>query len=183
MNGFDFVSKRLPDCNLSPWIDVFDLRKGQVLLAQGQTMGALFYVVSGLLREFHGDGEDEFTNSFIFDGDYYLTAFYFEGHIRSSFTVEALEDCKIVSFSMDFFQKASLEPQLLLDVFKEISSLKYQYNLQWKLINGKKTFLEKWKYFKESNPGLWIRIPQKHLATYFNVTPQYISQLKARRKL
>ncbi|MGY6520893.1 MAG: hypothetical protein ACXIUD_04145 [Mongoliitalea sp.] len=50
MNGFDFVSKRLPDFNLSPWIDVFDLRKGQVLLAQGQTLGTLFYVVSGLLR-------------------------------------------------------------------------------------------------------------------------------------
>ncbi|MGY6558136.1 MAG: Crp/Fnr family transcriptional regulator [Nitritalea sp.] len=164
-------------------MDVIEVKKGQVLLAQGQTMGAIYFVVSGLLREFHADGEDEITNSFIFEGSYYLTAFYFGGHIRSSFTVEALEDCNIVSFSMDFFQKADIEPRLLLDVFKEISTLKYKHNLQWKLINGKKSFLEKWEYFKGSNPGLWIRIPQKHLATYFKVTPQYISQLKARRKL
>jgi hypothetical protein len=51
------------------------------------------------------------------------------------------------------------------------------------LINGKKLFLEKWESFKQAYPGLWIRIPQKHLATFFNVTPQYISKLKAERKL
>jgi CRP-like cAMP-binding protein len=183
MKGFDFVFKRFPNYQSAPWMDVIGLKKGQLLLAQGQVLANLFWIESGILREYHQDGEGEFTNSFIFEGNYYLTGFYFGSHLRSSFTVEALEDCKIISFSMGFFQERDLDHQLVLDVFKEISMLKYQYNLQWKLINGKKLFLEKWESFKQAYPGLWIRIPQKHLATFFNVTPQYISKLKAERKL
>lgn len=183
MKSFDFVLKRFSNDHVHRWMDVIEVKKGQLLVSQGQKLTHLFFVESGVLREYHQEGEGEFTNSFIFEGNYYLTGFYFGAHLRSSFTVEALEDSKIISFSMVFFQEWDLEPRLLLDVFKEISMLKYQYNLQWKLINGKKLFLEKWESFKQAYPGLWIRIPQKHLATFFNVTPQYISKLKAERKL
>jgi CRP-like cAMP-binding protein len=183
MKGFDFVFRKLAALETDPWMDTISLKRGQSLIVQGQLLNNLFWVASGLLREYHENGDEEFTNSFIAEGNYYLTGFYFGGKIKSSFTVEALEESRILILSMDFFQQDFLPPKVLLDVFKEVLTIKYQHNLQWKLINGKKSFLEKWEYFKESNPGLWIRIPQKHLATYFNVTPQYISQLKAKRKL
>lgn len=140
MKGFDFVFKRFPNFQAAPCMDVIELKRGQLLLAQGQVLTNLFWVASGILREYHQDGEGEFTNSFIFEGNFYLTGLYSEGHLRSLFTVEALEDSKIMSFSMGFFQAKDLDPRPVLDVFKELSTVKYQYNLQWKLINRKKLF-------------------------------------------
>lgn len=183
MKGFDFVLKKLENFQNDLSLDVLDVKKGQLLIGQGQALGHLYWIASGLLREFHWDGDGEFTTSFLSDDNYYLTGFYFGEKIKSSFTVEALEDSKIVAIPMDFFQKAGSDPQKLLYIFKEVSMLKYHHNLQWKLINGKRSFIDRWEYFKKTNPGLWIRIPQKHLASYFNVTPQYISKLKAQRRL
>lgn len=183
MKGFDFVMKKLENCQNAPFLDVLDVKKGQLLIGQGQVLGHLYWIASGLLREYHQNGDGEFTSSFLSDDNYYLTGFYFGGKIKSSFTVEALEDSRIVAIPMDFFQNAGLDPKDLLDVFKEVSKLKYHHNLQWKLTNGKSSFIDRWEYFKKTNPGLWIRIPQMHLASYFKVTPQYISKLKAQRLL
>jgi CRP-like cAMP-binding protein len=183
MKGFDFVLNKLQNCQNAPFLDLLDVKKGQSLILQGQVLDYLYWIESGLLREYHQNEESEFTTSFLSDDNYYLTGFYFGGKIKSSFTVEALEDSRIVAVPMDFFSKADLVPEDLLYIFKEVSKLKYHHNLQWKLINGKRSFINRWEYFKKTNPGLWIRIPQKHLASYFNVTPQYISKLKAQRRL
>lgn len=183
MNGFDFVFERFPNCNATSWLEVVEVKRGQYLVSQGQVLDTLYWVESGLLREFHQDDEGEFTTSFVSDGSYYLTGFYFGEKARSSFSLEALENCRVLSLPMEFFHWAEENPPAILNTFKDISRLKYFHNLQWKLINGKKPFMAKWEYFKKTYPRLWIRIPQKHLATYFNVTPQYISRLKGQRLL
>jgi CRP-like cAMP-binding protein len=183
MTGFDFVIKELSQAGTEVKLQRIQVNKGNSLIKQGQKLNSLYWIQSGLLREYYHDEVEEFTNSFLMNGSYYMTGFYFGGQIHSSFTVEALETSIIQILQMDLFNSHEIDHKVLLNVFKKLSSIKYHQNLDWKLINGTKNFLHRWELFKKKNPGVWHKIPQKHLASFFNITPQYLSKLKARRML
>jgi len=57
MKGFDFVLKKFENNHNALSLDVLDVKKGQLLIGQGQALGHLYWIASGLLREFHRDGE------------------------------------------------------------------------------------------------------------------------------
>ena len=183
MDGFEFVREELLRLGLTLKSESIQIKKGHYLLIQGQPLSSLYWIKNGLLREFHDDGAEEFTNSFPSTGSFYLTGFYFGERIYSSFTVEALENSNIETLSLKILDDPKIEAVVRLEILKKISTIKYDQNLNWKLINGRKSFLHRWELFKEKYPGIWYRIPQKHLACFFNVTPQYLSKLKSKRLL
>jgi hypothetical protein len=183
MDGFEFVKGELVKLGFTLKNERIQVKKGHCLLMQGQPLTNLFWVKHGLLREFHDDGVEEFTNSFPSTGSFYLTGFYFGERIYSTFTVEALEDSIIETMSLEILNDPKIDALVRIEILKKISTIKYEQNLNWKLINGRKSFLPKWELFKEKYPGIWYRIPQKHLASFFNVTPQYLSKLKSKRLL
>lgn len=183
MDGFEFVREEFVKLGFPLKSESLQVKKGHCLLMQGQLLTNLYWVKHGLLREFHDDGVEEFTNSFPSTGSFYLTGFYFGGKINSSFTVEALEDSTVEILNLETLNHPKIEPIVIVEILKKISTIKYEQNLNWKLINGKKSFLHRWELFKNKYPGIWYRIPQKHLASYFNVTPQYLSKLKSNRLL
>jgi CRP-like cAMP-binding protein len=181
MEGFDF-GKDTEEL-LFRYKQSLSLKKGQVLISQGQQLVSLFEVKSGLLREYFQEGESEFTASFILEDNFYFSGFFLGRRVKSSFIVEAMEDTNLEALDFGFFEDLASQPIILLEILGHIFYKKYQQDLDWKLINGKKTFLERWEYFNQRFPGLWLRIPQRSLASFFNVTPQYISKLKAKRLL
>lgn len=183
MNGFEFVREELLKIGFSLNCESIQIKKGHCLLIQGQQITNLFFVKKGLLREFHNDGIEEFTNSFPSTDSFYLTGFYFGEMIYSKFNVEALEDCSIEILNLEILNDSKIDALVRIEILKKISNIKYEQNLNWKLINGSKSFLPKWELFKKKYPGLCYRIPQKHLASYFKVTPQYLSKLKSKRLL
>ncbi|GMQ26304.1 hypothetical protein Aoki45_29860 [Algoriphagus sp. oki45] len=183
MNGFEFVREECLKLGFPLESESLLVKKAHCLLMQGQPLTNLYWIKKGLFREFHDDGLEEFTNSFPSTGSFYLTGFYFWGKINSSFTLEALEDSTVEIFNLETLNHPKIEPKLIVEILKKISTIKYEQNLNWKLINGKKSFLHRWEFFKTKYPGIWYRIPQKHLASYFNVTPQYLSKLKSNRLL
>jgi hypothetical protein len=156
MDGFEFVREELLRLGLTLKSESIQIKKGHYLLIQGQPLSSLYWIKNGLLREFHDDGAEEFTNSFPSTGSFYLTGFYFGERIYSSFTVEALENSNIETLSLKILDDPKIEAVVRLEILKKISTIKYDQ----KLINGRKSFLHRWELFKEKYPGIWYETVQ-----------------------
>jgi len=164
MDGFEFVREELLRLGLTLKSESIQIKKGHYLLIQGQPLSSLYWIKNGLLREFHDDGAEEFTNSFPSTGSFYLTGFYFGERIYSSFTVEALENSNIETLSLKILDDPKIEAVVRLEILKKISTIKYDQ----KLINGRKSFLHRWELFKEKYPGIWYETVQLTVSK-FNV--------------
>ena len=150
------------------------------LVREGQTHSHLFYIVNGLVRNYHNDEDGELVRGFDFEGRFAgvyecaLTA------AASTMSVQALERTQTLAF-----------PGVVLEQL-------YERHPCWDRI-GRKLLEEQWKrrqdkemrfrvYTAEEHYRLLIerrsplidRVPLRHLASYMRIAPETLSRIRAR---
>jgi CRP-like cAMP-binding protein len=181
---FDYISKYMTltddEKKILIDLDLFQqVKKGTILLEEGQRSKDGYFVLKGCMRKFYIiDGEEKTTNFYTeMQGEipqcvannkpsaYYLSCV--EDSIISISTPDMEVDvfakfprfetlCRIIS------EELLVKSQASLDHFKNSSpALRYQNLL-------------------ETRPDLVQRVPQHQLASFLGITPQSLSRLKAR---
>ncbi len=161
-------------------LDIFrTVKKGSVLLKEGERSSLGYFVLKGCLRTFY-----------LIDGEEKTTAFYTEMEgltphcvstkASSEYYVTCVEDSIITVFNPDM-EAAVFEKfpkfETLCRVINEEELVKQQINF-----DKFKTSSPEQRYLKltEKRPDLIQRVPQHQLASFLGVTPQSLSRLKAR---
>ena len=181
---FDFISKYITlteeekDTLIS--LDIFkSIKKGTVLLNEGQVSDEGYFVLKGCLRIYY-----------IIDGEEKTTAFYTEMEgvtpncvvtkLPSEYYVVASEDCIITvsnpEMETEIFEKFP-KFESLCRVLSEELLVKQQINFDdFKTSTPEKRYLD----LLEKRPDLIQRVPQHQLASFIGVKPQSLSRLRAR---
>lgn len=159
-----------------------DLPPKAQLILKNSFLDKLYFVYEGLLREYYIDDSEKITTLFVPEGCFYIPLIH-NKTINSTFQLESLESSKIMTLSLAFFNDRTIQDLDVQNLISNLLKIKYKTDLDWKIMSNKKVFKSKWDYFNNLYPGLSIRIPQKHLASFFNITPQYLSQLRSKKKL
>jgi CRP-like cAMP-binding protein len=181
---FDFISKYISltddEKNALLSLDLFhSVKKGTVLLKEGQNSKESYFVLKGCIR-----------THYIIDGEEKTTAFYTE--------LNALTPhCVVNNTPSDYFISCIEDSILLIsnaEMSVEINSKFPKFDIMCIMLSEEllakqqidfdefKTSSPEQRYLNllQKRPDLIQRVPQHQLASYLGIKPQSLSRLKAR---
>ena len=181
---FDFISKYISltedEKNALLSLDLFhSVKKGTVLLKEGQNTQNNFFVLKGCIRSYY-----------IKDGEEKTTAFYTEmealtppcviSKTPSDYYISCIEDCILLISNTDMSEEVNSKfPKF------EIMCMKFSEELLAKErmdFDEFKTTSPEQRYLNliQKRPDLIQRVSQHQLASYLGIKPQSLSRLRAR---
>jgi CRP-like cAMP-binding protein len=181
---FDFMSKYISltdeEKNILLSLDLFrSLKKGTILLEEGQKTKDSFFVLKGCIRTYY-----------VLEGEEKTTAFYTE--------LEALTPPCVLSKTPSDYYISCVEDTILTvsnaDMEVEINSRFPKFDIMCRLLSEEllakqridfdefKTSSPEQRYLNliQKRPDLVQRVPQHQLASFLGIKPQSLSRLRAR---
>lgn len=161
------------------YLELKPYSKKEILLETGQICNYHYFIIDGLLRAHYINekGVDKIIQFAI--ENWWITNL--ESYVRntpSTFTIDALEKSIILSISKDNLEKAFTEIPKLERLFRIIAentlvAIQRKNEFYMKL-NSKDRFLT----LLESIPGFLQRVPMYMIASYLDITPEYLSEIR-----
>ncbi|MBC5835874.1 Crp/Fnr family transcriptional regulator [Flavobacterium sp. F372] len=152
-----------------------------ILLSSNEIAKHTYFVNSGILRSFNiNDNIIEHVLHFACEGWWIGDMFSYISGKPGNLFIEVLEDAEIVSISKENHQQLYHEiPKLerFFRILAENSLVSHQERL---MDNLSLTAEERFEKFCTKYPTLIQKVPQKQIASYIGVTPEFFSKLKKR---
>lgn len=153
----------------------------EMLLEEGEVCKEHIFVVSGILRHYSIDEElAEHTLSFASSGWWAGDMYSFLSQKPGDSYIEVIEDAEVL---MQTRQKQ-------LELFDRIPKLErfYRILIERSLVANQQRLMEnlqlpaeeRYKRFLERYPDIKYNLPQKDIASYLGITPQFFSKMKGR---
>lgn len=164
---------------LIPFLRSNFLKKGEVLVRQGEISQVGFFVENGLLRSFDvaENGKEhliQFAPENWFISNHASTYF---GE-PSDFYIQAIEDTQFISMKNDFIcQAVEISPTFSRFNEKLLRRHIVQMQRRLKLLLGasaEQRYLE----FVKLYPNIVLRVPQWMIASYLGITPESLSRVR-----
>ena len=152
-----------------------------ILLSSNEIAKHTYFVNSGILRSFNiNDNIIEHVLHFACEGWWIGDMYSYISEKPGNLFIEVLEDAEIVSISKENHQLLYHEiPKLerFFRILAENSLVSHQERL---MDNLSLTAEERFEKFCAKYPTLIQKVPQKQIASYIGVTPEFLSKLKKR---
>lgn len=181
---FNFISKYISlteeEKNVLLSLDIFrSVKKGTILLKEGQKSKESYFVLKGCLRTYY-----------VLEGEEKTTAFYTE--------MDALTPpCVINKNPSEYYVSCSEDSILIIsnaDIEVEVNSKFPKFEIMCRMLSEEllakeridfdefKTSSPEQRYLNliQKRPDLIQRVPQHQLASYLGIKPQSLSRLRAR---
>lgn len=157
-------------------------KKKDLLLRAGEICRVESFVVRGCFRTFTID-ENGYDRTLVFSVEDWWTGdmLSFLTAKPSMYSIEALEDAEILQISKERLEKLYLEVPKLERYFRLLVQNAYISQLERINTGLSQTAEQRYLLFLENYPGFAQRIPQKYIASFLGITPEFLSML--RRKL
>ena len=152
-----------------------------ILLSAGEVATCTYFVNSGILRSFNiNDNIIEHVLHFACEGWWIGDMYSYISGKPGNLFLEVLEDAEVVIISKENQQQLYQEiPKLerFFRILAENSLVSHQERL---MDNLSLTTEERFEKFCSKYPTLIQKVPQKHIASYIGVTPEFFSKMKSR---
>ena len=152
-----------------------------ILLSAGEVANCTYFVNSGILRSFNiNDNIIEHVLHFACEGWWIGDMYSYISGKPGNLFLEVLEDAEVVIITKENHQELYQEiPKLerFFRILAENSLVSHQERL---MDNLSLTAEERFEKFCSKYPTLIQKVPQKHIASYIGVTPEFFSKMKAR---
>lgn len=160
--------------------DVRTVKKGTLLLREGQFAQLNYFILDGLVRQYSIENGEENTSNFYSEKQWIFSFMSINEGEPSKHYLECMEDCTLVigdenrgSTLMQRFPKFQELAMAILE--KEIKSQQEGF---MKFV--KSTPEQRYTDMLTQRPGLPNRIPQYLLASYLGVKPESLSRIRKR---
>ena len=152
-----------------------------ILLSAGEIATCTYFVNSGILRSFNiNDNIIEHVLHFACEGWWIGDMYSYISEKPGNLFIEVLEDAEVVIITKENQQQLYQEiPKLerFFRILAENSLVSHQERL---MDNLSLTADERFEKFCFKYPTLIQKVPQKHIASYIGVTPEFFSKMKSR---
>ncbi|MVM33813.1 cyclic nucleotide-binding domain-containing protein [Spirosoma sp. HMF4905] len=157
------------------------LKRKEALLPAGSICHHEYYVNSGCLRTYFLDSGGIEHNLYFATEDWWISDLYSRTHSAPSFVnIVAVEDSELYQFSHidleEFMRKTPALERFFRLSYQQSLVSQHLRSLQLLSMSGEERYI----HFREQYPHLINRIPQKHIATFIGLTPQFFNTIHAK---
>lgn len=160
------------------------LQKGQLLVREGEVSNKIYFIETGMLREFYQltdtDTDTDMTTWLLEEGNWACNIESYITQRPSKCSIEALEKTRVLCIKKTAIEQLLKElPQLglfLASLYENYLLKVDQLNTLFRIRNAEKRFL----LFEANNQHLVGRVKQKHLASLLGITPSQLSRIRAK---
>lgn len=152
-----------------------------ILLNAGEVCKHSYFVNSGILRSFNiNDNIVEHVLSFACEGWWMSDMYSFFSQKPGQLFIEVLEEAEVVSLSKENQEQLYLDIPKLERFFRILIENSLVANQQRLMDNLSLTAEERFEKFTTKYGTLVHKVPQKQIASFIGVTPEFFSKMKAR---
>ncbi|KQX03886.1 Crp/Fnr family transcriptional regulator [Flavobacterium sp. Root420] len=152
-----------------------------ILLNAGEVCKHSYFVNSGILRSFNiNDNIVEHVLSFACQGWWMSDMYSFFSQKPGQLFIEVLEDAEVVSLSKENQEQLYLDIPKLERFFRILIENSLVANQQRLMDNLSLPAEERFEKFTTKYGTLVHKVPQKQIASFIGVTPEFFSKMKAR---
>jgi CRP-like cAMP-binding protein len=157
------------------------LKKGELLLKQGEVCRSFYLVEKGYLRTWYNKDGVAINLNFTFEGNFASNLKSFRGREPSEINIDAGEDALIWVFEINnLSEKFGSNPEIMRFIRRLAISLllaSEAYSDLFKIY----TPTERYRYIEKNNPQLLQRIPLSQMASYLGVKRETLSRIRAKK--
>ena len=158
-----------------------EVKKGTIIINDGERSTDLFFIESGLLRGFYYADDREITNWFAQEGEFATCFYSFITNVPAQENVEALEDCLVIQiphFNLQQLYGRYPETERIGRILTEA----YYVKLEGRLLGLQFTSAkERYDKLMDTNPALIQRASLGQIASYLGITQETLSRIRAKR--
>lgn len=152
-----------------------------IILNAGEVCKHSYFVNSGLLRSFTiNDNIVEHVLSFACEGWWIGDMYSLLSQKPGNLFVEVMEDSEVVLLSKENQEKLYTEIPKLERFFRILTENSLVANQERLMDNLSLTAEERFEKFCKKYPTLIQKVPQKQIASYIGVTPEFFSKMKSK---
>lgn len=161
-------------------IETQSIKKGELLLRNGQIAKEIHFIVRGALRAFITDAEGNIYNKNIFlEGDFAGSTASLIQQIPSYFAIEALENSILININYKkyrdlIFKNDDLKNFYIAYLEKNWVIEKEQREISIVMENATERYLD----LLSKHPDISERIPLLHIASHLGITPTQLSRIR-----
>ena len=162
-------------------IEIQQYKAKSVLLNAGEICKYSYFVNSGILRSFNiNDNIVEHVLQFACEGWWIGDMYSYISEKPGNLFIEVLEDAEVVIITKENQQQLYQEIPKLERFFRILAENSLVAHQERLMDNLSLTAEERFEKFCSKYPTLIQKVPQKHIASYIGVTPEFFSKMKAR---
>lgn len=162
-------------------IETKNYKAKTIILNAGEICKHSYFVNSGLVRSFNvNDNIVEHVLSFACEGWWIGDMYSLLSQKPGNLFIEVLEDAEVVLLSKESQEQLYQEIPKLERFFRILTENSLVANQERLMDNLSLTAEERFEKFCKRYPTLIQRVPQKQIASYIGVTPEFFSKMKAR---
>lgn len=162
------------------WIEVRRIKKGVLLLKEGQFINTSYYVFKGCIREYYLKDGEEKTVAFYTAGDIVMDGGTKLDNARSSVNWECVCESIVSVFPLSV-EKEMYKRFPRLESFCRIETER-QYSKYKQAVNTylSSSPLERYESLVNTRPEIFQLVPLYHIASYLGVKPESLSRIRNR---
>ena len=163
---------------LEVWNRHFELKRNEFLIKKGQTESSLFFVLSGSMRIYFPNKDDEICVGFAHPNNLICSYPSFIRNEPSEYYIQALTKTELIAINRGAFYG-------LFDAYRNIE--RAWRMLEEEALIGKierevemLTFTPEERYHRliKRSPHIFQIIPRKYIASYLRMTPETLSRIR-----
>ena len=152
-----------------------------ILLSAGEVATCTYFVNSGILRSFNiNDNIIEHVLHFACEGWWIGDMYSYISEKPGNLFIEVLENAEVVMITKENQQQLYQEIPKLERFFRILAENSLVAHQERLIDNLSLTAEERFEKFCSKYPSLIQKVPQKQIASYIGVTPEFFSKMKAR---
>lgn len=160
--------------------DFQTIKKGEILLENGEICKNMYFIAKGILRTFITDEQGNFYNKNLFlENKLACSKVSSILQTPSNFTIEALEDCILIQLDYQKYTKLINENDDLKSFY--IAYLEKNWIIekeQREVALVMQNATERYVKFLDKHPDIADRVPLLHIASHLGITPTQLSRIR-----
>ena len=153
------------------------LLKGKFILKRGQIADQYFFIVSGGVRFYYGEYDQQNTSWVVFSNEFFTEISSLNPQIPSRFNIETIEETELIVIDksdMDFlYGYIPVWQEFGRKVWEQMSVRMINQIVSFQMLSAEERYLQ-----FMNTPELLQKVPVKHLASFLGITPNALSRIR-----